>query len=1163
MKKIFRMALVFALAGATLMYTGCSKDYTEDINNVNADVKDLQNKLGDLNNEVSALKSSISSLEAAYKAADDLIKGDVSDLKSKVTELEKAVKDLSKYATKDQLNEAVAGVEKKITDAKAEIKATTDGLQAQINELKEKLAADEEALKKLQEAQKEVDNVYGFLSDELRAIVFQPDFYLGGVEATSYDFASFQGLTLNKLKADSKPLTVKVDTATTTVIFLKDEPTTFSRLSVKDSKTNKVTYPDDKTQGQLGLATYDLNPSSFPVDSAEWAMIGRDVPYIVKSAPAKDWSVVVNEVTKNEANQAEVNFSIVNPEKCFSTILGAFQEMLAEGDTSANAKKAAAAAAATAKIADVQLQATLSNDRLVVSDWHAITSGEEFVDHLAFDSSNKYLTNYDKDCNSAMDPTTKEILIKDLYHCADSAAANIPSVQVLWNGGGKDLAELISIHTMDLTDTTFFAEYTLAEFNKKYPGYSYSFELIKYKIGNNVTREDMYGTIDDDGTTFIPCYVESDSGSATSIPIAKDSEDGISSVGRMPIVLVYLHDEAGKKYAVGYFKIIIVREERDPEVRTYEIPGLSKVPYICGPFTLKTNWHEFSYFVLENLKVDYAEFIQNYKLTGIYANEILKNAKKQEIEAFVPIVKIEGDMTAPVDLVLDNTTIPEAYAGYTFKNAGDTLGTAIYEKDKSGTGINDAFEWTVNPQAIEEGGSKSIFFRFESGAYDIVYFEMKADVANAAKFDFGANKISNEWYDDIDNEPKNTGRINVLVPNKTDDDVTEFYRDLNHFFVNYKPSVVLTDDSDAVYDNYFDPKADTTVYKPSELEGEYTFLFSKNQPKIKFTDKDGKPITVVDTLLGDTTVVELSEAQLYVNSTFDTLYVASYVKGDKGPEVKWADAKKTIPYLDTTHVIATIDTAGVITYYYNEKNVMSKKLLNLWSYKQTVQDRMLYANITVKTSYGDCDIDAGDANFHVRFVRPLDVQFRAADVAEESAVAGFDVLIAQFLKEITDWNKQNVIVPEKDSTGKETGFYVANVIKKSSGGVNMYQYYGFSKLILDLEHAERDHWKIGDDAARKILGGPDGVTPEANLALGTISFDADGNEIFTPLDSYELNITDLDILKSAAINYKNGRAVVETFNIFIPVAIEYYWGVIEDELVIQVKDTGSTTPQSL
>ena len=193
MKKIFRMALVFALAGATLMYTGCSKDYTEDINNVKSSVSDLQNKLGELNNELSALKSSVSSLEAAYKAADDLIKGDVNDLKTRVAKVEEAVKDLSKYATKDELNEAVKGVEKKISDAKAEIKKTTDDLQKQINDLKEKLAKDEEAIKKLEAAQKEVDNVYGFLSDELRAIVFFPDFYFAGVEATSYDFATFWG----------------------------------------------------------------------------------------------------------------------------------------------------------------------------------------------------------------------------------------------------------------------------------------------------------------------------------------------------------------------------------------------------------------------------------------------------------------------------------------------------------------------------------------------------------------------------------------------------------------------------------------------------------------------------------------------------------------------------------------------------------------------------------------------------------------------------------------------------------------------------------------------------------------------------------------------------------------------------------------------------------
>jgi outer membrane murein-binding lipoprotein Lpp len=100
MKKIFRMALVFALAGATLMYTGCSKDYTEDINNVKSSVSDLQNKLGELNNELSALKSSVSSLEAAYKAADDLIKGDVTDLKTRVGKVEDAI---SKAATKEDV----------------------------------------------------------------------------------------------------------------------------------------------------------------------------------------------------------------------------------------------------------------------------------------------------------------------------------------------------------------------------------------------------------------------------------------------------------------------------------------------------------------------------------------------------------------------------------------------------------------------------------------------------------------------------------------------------------------------------------------------------------------------------------------------------------------------------------------------------------------------------------------------------------------------------------------------------------------------------------------------------------------------------------------------------------------------------------------------------
>jgi len=1148
MKKIFRMALVFALAGATLMYTGCSKDYTEDINNVKSSVSDLQNKLGELNNELSALKSSVSSLDAAYKAADDLIKGDVSDLKTRVAKVEEAIKDLSKYATKDELNEAVKGVEKKISDAKAEIKKTTDDLQKQINDLKEKLAKDEEAIKKLEEAQKEVDNVYGFLSDELRAIVFQPDFYLAGVEATSYDFGDFIGYEPFKIAA-KKEMEVATDTLgnTTKVVFPVGAKAEQRLTVVRDDKDKVVYYEIDSktgtykikdgqlvvgnekngmpypyaymTQGQVGLATYDINPSSFPVDSAEWSMAGRDVPYVLKSTEAYGWAPVVNSVVKNDKNQAEVDFTIENPEYIYTTVLSAFTELLAAGaDADSQDTEAAAIAAAeeAANVASVQLKATLADGREISSDWHAVSSGEEYVDHLAFSLKNNYVTENEDDCGFAV--VNKEVKVKDLYYDAYDAAENVPSVKVKYNGGPVDLAEKLDIHTIDIASEKVNI-YTLAEFNKKYPSYHFVFELVPYTIGNNVTSEEMYGQID--GNNFIPCYVESVGGKPKSIVIEKDSEDGISSVGRMPIVLAYLvNDETGYSYAVGYFKILIDKDAREPETRTFEIPGLDKVPFICGPFTLATNWHEFSYFVLENLKVEYAEFIKNYEFKGIWGYENVDAKGKVEL---VEIVK-----AAPGDTVELKYNDPKLKKEVNY-------GKAVYAQDKSGTGINDAFEWTVNPQDIGQGNSKSIYFRFESGAYDIVYFEMKADVAAAAKFNFGANKISNEWFDDINNEPKNTTRINVLVPNKTEDDVTVFYRDLNHFFIGYKPSMVLTDDSDPVYANYFDKKADKKIYDPAELEGEFSFYFADEQPAI-------------------------NGVQLYTNywSTSDTLYVAQYEKKN-GKDVMVEQTVKVdgkdvkVPALIDSNTIAFFqkDTT-VIQYYYKEGEAMSKTLLNLWSYTETDQAKMLYANILVKTTYGECEIPAGDAGFYVRFVRPLDVNFQSADVAEESAVAGFNVLVAQFVKDITDWNKQNVIVPEKDSKGKATGFYVANVIK----GVDMYKYYGFKKLILDLENAERDHWQIGDDDAKKNLYE---VTPEAQLALGTVN----DKGIFTESGTNELDITDLTKLKTAAINYKNDRAVVETFNLYIPVAIEYAWGTINETLVIRVKKTADTTPKSL
>ena len=1253
MKKIFRMALVFALAGATLMYTSCTKDYQEEINKLDGQISNLESslngKLADLQSELSNVKSSVSSLETAYKAADkalgdkiDGVAGDVSSLKTKVAAIETAIKDLDKLATKKELSDAKANLEKKITDdlaaLKAEILEKTDDLAKQLADLKEELEKKADAedveirLKALEEAQASIDEVYGFLSDELRSIVFLPDFYFGGVEATSYDFASFWGTEPVALK-EAYPMTVTIKTDEESeapagskassgelkIVFPKGAKTTASDMVSRDDKGKIIMYAVDpltydylygadgkpvvwnkslknaygmsylqypwfyanESVGQIGIAYYDLNPSSFPTDSAEWRLRGMNREYVVKSTDdAMFWAPVFEGIEK-DGDHAAVKYSIENPEWVFSSIIGPFGYMYLNGiyhmeeDEDALAEwvrlrrlksKILEAAIYAGDIADpnanlpvMQLIADLDENRDVRSDWAAISHDEELIDHLAFSASNKWVTENEDDCEVVKDWQGNTV-VKDLYYTAYDAVEPDASVQVKYNGGPVDLAELISIHTISTRDGEPSAVYTLSQFNKKYPGYSYKFELVPYTQGGFDTSEEMYGDIE--GTMFTPCWVETVDKKPVSHKIEKDAEVGISSCGRMPIVLAQLvNDETGYSYAVGYFKILIARDPKEATETWLDIPDLGKVPYICGPFTLSTTWHEFSSNVLEKLKVDYDEFFNDYKLTGIYGYEKVKKDNGQIVTELTLIKEASADQE--VELTYDE---PQNNGKTKTKN----YGTASYTQDKSGTGINDAFSWTVNPKDIGEGKAKSIYFKFEKGKYDIVYVEMKADVASHATFDFGKNKIANEWYDYVDGEVKNTAHVNVLVPNATTDDVTDFYRDLNHFFVNYKPSVVLTSESDPVYENYFDEDADDAKkakYDPAELAGKYEFYFASEQPEIVFSDKDGKPIKLNDELLvaddEDAETIQLSKIQLYVNDwdggTSDTLYVPQFQKNEDGEiemvtETKKVGGKdKDVPVLDEARVVATLEKTGKVTYYYDEGDIWSKKLLNLWSYTQTNQARMLYTNVLVKTFYGECDIPAGDAKFHLRFVRPLDVNFQSVEVAEESAVAGFDVLLAKFISGIIDWNKQKVIVPEKDKSGKATGYYVANVIK----GVDMYEYYKFKTITLDFENAERDNWDADDMTKRGKLMGEGGVTPDAQLSLAQL----DDKGVPTLLDSNVLPISKITDIKNISINYRNDRAPVENFNIFIPVAIEYAWGTITETLEIKVKATSGTTPK--
>lgn len=1216
MKKIFRMALVFALAGATLMYTGCTKDYGEEIDNLDGKLSalqtDLTNKVNDLSNEVSSLRSAVSGLESAYKAADDLIKGDVTALDGRVKKLEDAVKDLSKYATKDELKEATDALEKKIAEAKEDIKKTTDDLQKQINELKEKLAANEEAVKKLEEAQKEIDNVYGFLSDELRSIVFYPDFYFAGIEATSYDFGSFQGYevypynkdyswTFTDDEGNSTKFTFPKNTARWLAdvyyeydakgnpVYYKYDPETYEWV-LKDGKMVKGSADDDNVamyfpanhlQGQVGTARYNLNPSSFPTDSAEWSLNGRNLKYVLKSEEEETWHPIFEGISKDEDGLASVAYSIENPEKIFSSVLGAIvdgaiglynqyandSEALEDivntfapaihpngrkGGSEMNWMERAQHELLAKKnrynnIPDMQLVATLSDGRDIFSDWHAISSTEEFVAHLAFAEDNAYVTDT-YDCGLAVD------LKKDLYTDAEEAVEDDPSVPVKYNGGPIDLEKLINIHTMDIVNLTPYAAYDIDEFNAKYPGSHFEFELVPYTIGANNTSEDMYGKID--GSVFTPCYVESAGGKATSKPIAKDSEDGISAVGRLPLVLVTLVDDETKDiYAYGWFKILISKDEVLPKF--FEIPDLGKVPFICGNYTLATKWHEFSFFVLESLKVDYNQFIKTYTFDGVWS--------------YQPVLK--GD-SVKTELVESKTKVTEGAAlqavKFDYYDASKKqvktkdYGQATYSKDNSGDGINDAFKWAVSPQGIGEGKSNSIYFKFTNGE-QVVYFEMKADVAKKAKMNFASNKIENMWFGDIDSEAYNTVRISVPVPTVTPvPSVLDFKKNLYETFIDKKPVLALDESSDdiykAIYGNIYNP------YRSELTKTTSAFQFSKEQPTIataavlgyntplfvKYWNYDGK------------------------NADYTKLYATQFQKNWMGvwePVMVEYEPKPNeyvkVPAISDNYLVATItgDTTNGYTIEYAQTDI-AKTLLNLWSYKKTDQAEMLFANITTKNKYGSTNcVSVNDGGFHVRFIRPIDVDFAAQDIAEESQVDGANVEIIKFFDGITDWNNQKVIVkvmvdvldkdgnPVYDAAGNKVqewkGEYAENVIKT----VNMYQYYGFKEVIINLPKAVRNHAEIGNPDKFIEVSKTNDV-----LAVGTVN--ADG--VFTADTSLEadgskkVDISQFNNLKPLVVNYRNKQNYADPHTIKIPVQIVYSWGTLTDYMVINVKDTGST-----
>ena len=338
MKKIFRMALVFAFAGAALMYTGCTKDYSEEINSLDSEISALEGKYQDLLNQLTDAKAA---LEAAYKAADKTLEG---NFDKKIAEI----------------NAAIA----KKADA-AEIEAAMDQLKKDLMAEADELQKSAEALK--QEVQDSLDEFYAIIAGELRSLVVIPDFYFAGVEATSFDIAEVWSNVPLKNEKDVE----SEDHHGAKVVFPKTAKLEWEWDKAKD-KDGRTIYPNDYALSQLGKANYNMNPSAFDVDAAKsWSFNGMNVLYT--KAEDEDWAPVFEGISAKDGI-ATALFSIKNPEYMYAQVDHTFGF---DADTTDN-------------VPVIQLVAELEDGKTIASDWEAVIPGYELIDHLAFAKANIY-----------------------------------------------------------------------------------------------------------------------------------------------------------------------------------------------------------------------------------------------------------------------------------------------------------------------------------------------------------------------------------------------------------------------------------------------------------------------------------------------------------------------------------------------------------------------------------------------------------------------------------------------------------------------------------------------------------------------------------------------------------------------------------------------------
>lgn len=1096
------------------------------LNTLDGTVQELVSKVTANADAIKANADAIKTLQSGLKTAQDdikTIKDQITDLEGKVKDNTTAISDL-KDAVKS-LNEDLASVKKTAEDA------ASDAAKA-------KTAADE--------AKTAVATLNVFVQQALRSLVFVPDYYYWGIEATTINTMEY-GYWLDLPAAKDNVEEESASFPECELYNYIDANGKYTYLTTTKSNTG-----EDFTVLDFS-ATYHLNPSIADVEGMTVKALSDDKRFTRAAA----CGISVDE-SKGEAGKGydvaggdmTVYFNVENPaqvKKIAETGSNSFVTVLATEATIPNNGKEATI---TSDYAAVRVAAIDNGVNLALVPAAKYTNKEGMADDHITGVINVTACG---DCDiDALE--TNDHLFKTAYEAGKKAydydgngeilknAAGdvlypdyLPQVKVYWNET-LDLRSLIQIHYSEAGVEKNVGNPEEVQKWLTAKDYSVKFELTGLKLGNNSTSESVHAAINPaDGYTFNPQMPEAGVAGMGKAQAYNESLQAKTTIGKRPLVRVKLIDNKTNRILdYGYINIVISDYNAIPVVKpqtvkdTYEFPACPVTKDCCSTtynaYKGSINWIQFEYDIYHYIGnyvgqpgMSKETFEANYNLDANYAGYpdratgYAGSAQYAYNETTKKWVAVDAADACGIIEITPNLE-------------GQTTYTLYWEISSA-----DVEKYLVNKSEVV----RAIKFTSKTNAYPDVYvpFKVKADLTTKANptvtLDIpGDDKVDEYWYTaNTANAGYDEIHINVI---SVDDDTkrADLGEDIAYTFEQSIKSVFVGNNILKTIKKSIQLNDPTGKFTINDATGKttlgYEIVFSKDNIGKEFVGASGK-----------TYVMNIKDADdhkvLYAYDKADatkTEQVIAYVKVEipagitpsAAEMINYTVVRYNHPDASSMDNNGTLTAADVRTDDVHPDDLYTTKyaydLLNAKAHNDL--EGAINAILAIRTEIC-CDQFPELWKMNCRFLRPLNIKSTGKTI-KDAAKTEQKIQIKDILT-FTDWrdlwndnakywmyyNIKNITV-----AGAQDGKSINNLITTSMNGSNFTKKQ--SEITNDVEF---------------IYYAP-ATAPTAG----------------TPAADY------------GYILYNNNSTTVQDFEVHVPITVTYWWGELTDkEVSIKVSRT--------